>query len=443
MEITDNYKNCIVLPEWAHNMAVSLLLKTLSAIRRNSILLLLTSLVLLATGTDFRALSKEFSVDDFKFDGTSGSQGARIEKLGTNHFKIILGHAPNQPTWCNMLQFQILRNAKGNTLKLDVFFFGGNAYRFNHYAHCSWSYNGVDWRPIKWQKLTKDSAKGDTLIFPKFTADTVYFGHQVPMSYENVVDMMKRYSDHLDAKVRIIGKSLQGRNIYRLVITAAESPHKRNTRWVHYFTNQHPGEHNAQWRMVGMIEWLLSDAGADCRSRSICHFILMMSPDGPSNGWYRVGLQGVDGNRTYLAGGSDKEKQPHEAYIAQRDLEMIMASDEPVTDLWSMHTWGGTVEPIMLPGPEIGSILPEWTEFRNIIKQNDPQNLVEPLAVKEKPANPTYWNYGPNVQFGITNVLCEGAGAILTKKDNKASGVVLMKSLTQYYKGTKNNPKQN
>jgi len=395
--------------------------------------LMFSAMALLAQATHARELSTE----DFTFDGPFGSQGATIERIGANYFKVVLGHAPEHPTWCNMLQFQILRNAKGNRLRLDVYFYGGDAYRFNHYAHSSWSYNGINWQPIKWQKESKESSKGDTLLFPEFEEDTVYFGHQVPMSYENVVEMMAKWNEHPHAKVHVLGESLEGRNIYRLEITNPQSPHPRSQRWVHYVGNQHPGEHNAQWRMVGMIEWLLSDAGTDCRNRSISHFVLMIYPDGPAHGWYRVGIQGVDGNRSYLATGADEQKQAHEAYVVQKDLERLMASETPVTDLWSMHTWGGVVEPIMLPGPEMGTALPAWPQLREIIKQNDPKRLIKPLAIYEKPGSPSHWNNGPHIQFGISTVLCEGAGNIITKQDNMASGVVLMKSLAQYYQGTR------
>ena len=397
------------------------------------VMLTSASILLLPQGVDAR----ELSIGDFEFDGPLGSEGATIERIASNHFKIVLGHAPEHPTWCNMLQFQILQNAKGNRLRLDVYFYGGNAYRFNHYAFSSWSYDAIDWHPIKWQKGTKESSKGDTLLFPEFKEDTVYFGHQVPMSYENVREMMEKWDKHPHAIVHVLGKSLGGRNIYRLGITNPESPHPRNQRWVHYFGNQHPGEHNAQWRMTGMIDWLLSDTGADCRDRSISHFILMMYPDAPSRGWYRVGIQGVDGNRSYLVTGADKQKQAHEAYVVQKDLEMLMASEAPVTNLWSMHTWGGIVEPIMLPGSEIGTVLPAWTGLREIMKRNDPDRLVKPLAIQESLGNTSHWNTGPHVQFGITTVLCEGAGNIVTKENNMASGTVLMKSLAQYYKGTK------
>ena len=38
-------------------------------------------------------------------------------------------------------------------------------------------------------------------------------------------------------------------------------------------------------------------AAADIRQRQIVHVVLMMSPDAPAHGWYRVNQQGVDMNR--------------------------------------------------------------------------------------------------------------------------------------------------
>ncbi len=390
----------------------------------------------------------ELSVDDFTFEGPSGSQGASIERIDRNHFKVTLGHAPAHTDWCNMLQFTILRNARGNRLRLDVVFGGGNAYRFNHNSS-TWSYDRQNWQPIRWEKQSPDSRKGDTLLFPQFTRDKVYFGHQVPMSYEDLVALMRKWERHPHAEVRVLGKSLGGRNIYRLEVTDPNGPHPKKARWGHYFANQHPGEHNAQWRMAGMVDWLLSDEGADCRRRSICHFILMSSPDGPSHGWYRVAAQGVDMNRSYCAAGADKQKQPHEAYVIQRDLERLMASALPsvgqlrvppngrLTDAWAMHTWGGIVEPILMPGPEMGTTLGPWEEFKTIMQKNDPQGLVKPLKVSKDRSGATHWNVGPHVQFGISTVLCEGAGTWTSKQRDLDSGVVLIKSIAEYYKGTR------
>ena len=394
--------------------------------------------VLTAMASDaISAGQAELSTDDFRFDGPLGCQGASIEKIDRNHFKVTLGHAPEHTDWSNMLQFQIKQNAKGNSLRLDVVFNGGDAFRFNTYSY-SWSYAGKNWQPIHWQNKTKDSAQGDTLVFPVFAQDTIYFGHQVPMSYEDMVELIGEWKKSPYVKAHILGKSLGRRNMYRLEITDPDSPYSESQRWVHYFANQHPGEHNSQWRMVGMIDWLLSEEANEHRKRSISHFIIMMSPDAPTHGWYRVNAQGVDMNRSYRATGSDPESQAHEAYIYQKDLEALMASCAPVTDVWSMHTWGGIVEPICTPGPEMGTAAGPWTELKDIIQRNDPKQLIKPLKARDKEAGSTYWTSGPHQQFGITVFLCEGAGNFYTKQENLDSGVVLIKSIMEYYRGTRN-----
>ena len=87
----------------------------------------------------------ELSVDDFDFDRILGSDGATLEQLGPNHFKIHLARAPGHPEWSNMCQFVIKQNAKGNALRLDGV--GSGIRQF-----CSWSYNRQTWHPIRREK---------------------------------------------------------------------------------------------------------------------------------------------------------------------------------------------------------------------------------------------------------------------------------------------------
>jgi len=401
-------------------------------------LLIIAWVAVLSFSQEASGAQSELSASDFTFEGPLGSAGTTIQGVGKNHFRVKLGHAPEHSDWPNKLQFKIVRHAEGNNLRLDVTFDGGKAYSFNEYFH-SWSYDGVEWHPVHWEKGRDVSKTRDSLVFPTFAEDAVYVGHQVPMSYEDAVDLMQQWGQSPYVTIRVLGESLGDRNIYRATVTDPDSPHSKPTRWVHYFANQHPGEHNSQWRMVGMMDWLLSEApeAADCRRRTICHFVLMTSPDAPSQGWYRVNAQGVDMNRSYFVDGSDAGKQAHEAFIAQRDLEKLMASEAPVTDVWSMHTWGGIVEPLLHPGPEIGTALGPWTDLRDALERHDGQDLVKPLRVNTKKPTLTYWTHGPHRQFGVTAVLCEGAGAIDTKQENLDSGVVLMKGLAEYYRGTK------
>jgi hypothetical protein len=398
-----------------------------------AVLWAMSAVMQLASG---RVAAQELTVADFKFDGPLGSHGATVAKIGENHFKISLGHAPNQPTWCNMLYFQIVRNARGKTLRVDVEFTGGNAYRFNHNS-ATWSYEGRNWQPIRWCDPDKPNQRGDSLLFPEFTEDAVHFGAQVPMSYEESVELMNQWAKHPHATIHEMGRSLGGRRLLRLEVADPDSPHPAASRWGHWIGNQHPGEHNSQWRMAGMVDWLLSEAGADCRRRSVCHFVLMTSPDGPSNGWYRVNAQGVDMNRSYFADGADPERQAHEAYLAQKDLERLMASATPPTTVWSMHTWGGAVEPILLPGPEMGTILGPWEQFKEILLKHDPDKLIKPLKTAASPGNGTHWNNGPHRQFGVSNILCEGSGDWTSKQMSLDAGAILMQGLAEYYAGTK------
>jgi hypothetical protein len=386
--------------------------------------------------------AQKLSITDFTFDGPLGSEGATIEERGENHFRVDLGHAPQHENWNNKLQFTILQNAKGNALRLDVHFEKGEPglYTMNEYF-ASYSYDRETWHPVHWQSgdRTKDYAH-DVLQFPVFAEDTVYAGHQVPMSFEKLKALIQGWRKHPAVNVRIPGESLGGRPIYRLEITDPDSPHPPEKRWPHYFANQHPGEHNSQWRMAGMIGWLLSDAGKDCRQRTICHFVPMMSPDAPSHGWYRVNAQGVDMNRSYRPEGADESGQAHEAYIAQRDLEMLMASAAPPVTIWSMHTWGGKVDPRIIPGPELGGVLGSWEAMNARLQENDPDDLVK--AMEKHPCKKsagTHWTQGPHLQFGVTAVLCEGAGNIYTKAENIESGAVLMKTIAAHYNGLRRN----
>jgi hypothetical protein len=378
--------------------------------------------------------SGELNEEDFKFDGPLGSEGATIEKLEHNIFKVTLGHAPNQPEWNNKLNFQITGNAKGNDLTLYVE--GPPGYAMNEYFY-SWSYDMENWNPVHWKAGHRVSPERDTLVFPVFEQDEIYVGHQVPISYEQIEEYISSIEPNQSVTVDTLGKSLGGRNLYRLTITDPASTVPARDRWVHYFTNSHPGEHNAQWRMIGKIDWLLSEPGRDMRQRSICHFVLIMSPDAPSNGWYRVNAQGIDMNRSYFPEGADKEEQAHEPYIFQRDLEIIMESESPVTTLWGHHTWGGIVEPLLyyVEDERVG----HWTQWRDIIQELDPDNLIKPLDTRG--GTPGYgavsWEAGPHAHFGINTILCEGAGSIYTKEENKESGRILIESLARYYEGTK------
>jgi hypothetical protein len=408
------------------------------------------------------ARAGEIAPDDFRFDGPIGSAGAKVEKVGRDDFKITLGPGPKNPGWPNHLQFQIVRNCKGNAPHITAVYPVETGYGFFE-NFGSWSYDGKDWRETPWVNAkTVKNPDGNTktqtaeIVFPVLEQDTVWFGWQIPMSYEDMKLLVAGWQKNPAVKVVVVGQSLGKRDLIRLEITDPNSPQPRTERWVHYFANQHPGEFNSMWRMAAMIDWLLSDAGADARKRFVCHFIIMMSPDGPSAGWHRTNAQGIDMNRSYAREGANPG-QGHEPYLWQKDLEGIMASDCPAIANWSMHTCLGLVDPSMIPGPETDGLIGPPSEFAEILLRLDPNHaLINPLKYRRKmkplsqPWTPApadapprlsggggYWDDGPGKQFGMTNVLVEGGGSLFTKKENLDSGVVLIRAIAEYYSGTK------
>ncbi|PHS04974.1 MAG: hypothetical protein COA78_15870 [Blastopirellula sp.] len=357
-----------------------------------------------------------------------GSNDSVVTQVGPNHFKMELGNQPGIPHQAAFPYFQILASAKGNPLRMDVVPAKGHNGSYKEYFY-SWSTDKVNWHPINWQ--------GRSLVFPEFPGDQVWVAGQVPLSYNQLDAMTKVWKKNPNVTVHTVGKSFERRNLYRVVITDPQSPHAEKDRWVHYFANQHGCEHNAQWRMIGMLDWALSEEAADFRKRSICHFVIMMSPDSPSHGWMRGNAEGIDMNRSYLWAGSDRKLQTTEPYFFQKDFEALMASESPVTDIWSCHTWGGKVDILTNLGPEIGKQVGTFEKFDWILDRTDPDQLVNPILGKEGGAE-TKWSTGPHKQFGITAFLCEGSAEIRTKKENKQSGQVIIKSLSNFYTGTKN-----
>lgn len=374
---------------------------------------------------------RELAADDFVFDGPLGSAGATIERLGPNHFMIRPGHGPEHPEWTNVPNFAIRQGARGNPLRVDVAFDGGWDMAFNSYA-CSWSYDAETWHPIRWEFGKGNTETYDSLIFPTFEQDTVYVGHQVPMTYEKMVGLLNDFARHPAAEIVEFGRSIEDRPMLRLVVTDPQSQVPLAERPAHYIANQHPCEYSAQWRIIAMIDWLLSgEAAADSfLAAQTAHFVVMMCVDGPSNGWYRVNADGVDMNRSYHPGGSDAAAQTREAFLAQRDLER-MAETAPLGTIWSMHTWQGLIEPLIDPAEATETRYGSWEILRDAIEAADPRELIKPL--RERPSKfATSWTGGPREQFGVSCILCEGVGLNNTKTDCLDAGRALVQGLAHY-----------
>ncbi len=378
----------------------------------------------------------ELTVQNFRFDGEYGSEGAEIERLGKNHFRIQVSKVPKNQSWTNMVQFIIDKNAKGNSLRIDI---GGHTNETGLRKFVSWSHDQENWSPVLRETREHEGVKTTSLIFPEFKEDIVYVGGEVPLSYEHCVRLLKKYEKHPHATLISIGKSLRGRDLYRLTITDPESPVPVEKRWAHHFVNLHCYEYNAQWRMIGMIDWLLSEEAVDSRQRHVWHFVVQMNVDGASAGFGRVNSQGIDLNRSYSHKGSNSQTQAYEAFLVQRDLEDLVASDTSITTACEMHTWDGPkVDPMMRPGKDMAARGKDWTGIREALKKYDSRNQFSSMIkLPEDQLSPTHWCSGTFMQFGVTAVCFEGGGDIYHLSETLHTGKVIVQAYTDFYSGTR------
>ncbi len=399
--------------------------------------MMLLTLVSSSSGFQSQACQAgELTVEDFRFDGEYGSEGATIERLGKNHFRIGLQKVPQAQSWTNMVQFIITKNASGNALRIDI---DGHTNETGLRKFVSWSHDQEQWSPVLRETSERNGVKTTSLNFPEFKEDVVYVGGEVPLSYEHCVRLLKKYEKHPHATLVSIGKSLRGRDLYRLTITDPDSPVPEHKRWAHHFVNLHCYEYNAQWRMIGMIDWLLKDEAADSRQRHVWHFVVQMNVDGAAAGFGRVNSQGRDLNRSYAYKGSNSETQAFEAFLVQRDLEDLVSTDTSITTTCEMHTWDGPrLDPMIRPGKDMVARNVDWTGIPAAIKKFDTKNQFNPMyKLSEKELSPTHWCSGTFMQFGVTAVCFEGGGDIYQLSETLNTGKVIVQAYSDFYSGTK------
>lgn len=398
--------------------------------------LLLAALACGGTGASPECHAGELTVEDFRFDGEYGSKDATIERVGRNHFRMSLRRIPENPKWTNMVQFIIEKNAAGNSLRIDI---EGRDNENGIRTFVSWSHDREHWNPVKREIREENGVRFATLNFPEFKENVVYIGGEVPLSYEHCVRLLKKYEQHPHATLHTIGKSLARREIYRLTITDPQSPVPAEKRWGHHFVNLHCYEYNSQWRMIGMIDWLLSEEALDSRQRHVWHFVIQSNVDGPSAGLGRVNLQGRDMNRSYSHTGSDSHTQAHEAFLIQQDLEELVLGDTSITTTCEMHTWdGANVDSMIRSGKDMELRSKTWKDFEATIKKYDTRKQFNAMMfLSPDKLYPTQWCSGTYAQFGVTAVCFEGGGDIYHLPDTLHTGKVIAQAYSDFYSGTK------
>lgn len=149
------------------------------------------------------------------------------------------------------------------------------------------------------------SANGTLTIEVTPTVDQLWLAYFAPYSMERHHDLIARIAARPGVTADVLGHSLDGRPIDRLVV--GDGP---RTVWL--YARQHPGESMAEWWMEGALERLTDAAdpvARRLRQLATFHVVPNMNPDGSFRGHLRTNAAGVNLNREWHAPSAEKSPE--------------------------------------------------------------------------------------------------------------------------------------
>ncbi|MEG3768383.1 M14 family metallopeptidase [Alteromonas sp. 14N.309.X.WAT.G.H12] len=168
---------------------------------------------------------------------------------------------------------------------------------------------------------------GDNLRFSlTLEQPAVYFAYFIPYSYERHLDLIGDIQTSLLCEHRLLGQTLDGRDMNMLVI-GEPLPNKKKI-WI--TARQHPGETMAQWCAEGLLYRLLDEEDGLARQLlddAVFYVIPNMNPDGGARGHLRTNAVGTNLNREWAS--PSAEKSPEVLYVlnAMKEIGVDMYLD--------------------------------------------------------------------------------------------------------------------
>ena len=178
------------------------------------------------------------------------------------------------------------------------------------------------------------SANGTLTIEVTPSVDQLWLAYFAPYAMERHHDLIARIAAKPGVRADVLGHSLDGRAIDRLVV--GDGP---KTVWL--YARQHPGESMAEWWMEGALERLTDPhdpVARLLRQQAIFHIVPNMNPDGSFRGHLRTNAAGVNLNREWNA--PSAEKSPEVLCVRQAmdktgcDLAMDVHGDEAIPQVF-------------------------------------------------------------------------------------------------------------
>lgn len=239
----------------------------------------------------------------FHHDFEGGSLGV-VETVGPDHFRChVLGQTDyrgrnRQATW---YYFRI-EGARGRSLRLSLTNLVGEyndkpgAVAMSSETLPVFSFDNVHWRhfpAMDWD----DQAKEATVQL-RVEQDMVWIAHVPPYPLSRLERLVAEVKQAPAAQIERIGQSVQGRPLYLVTITAANTNSvAKPCVWI--IARQHAWEAPTSFVLEGAVRFLTSDdpQAARLRRQLVFKLVPTMDPDGLVHGHVRFNALGYDLNR--------------------------------------------------------------------------------------------------------------------------------------------------
>jgi zinc carboxypeptidase/carboxypeptidase M14-like protein len=235
------------------------------------------------------------------FEG--GSLG-RIEKLNDTTFRVhVLGQQDERgrnraATWyCFRMD-----HVQGRTLTITLTDFVGEyndvpgSCPMNEKIRPAISEDGRTWSHA--QDMTWDNEQKEATLRLEPKQDSIWLATQAMYPHSRLVALVEELKQSPHARVEVIGKSVQGRDLFLITVTDfAKSDAGKKTIWLQ--ARQHAWEGGTSYVAEGALRFAVSDSPAAraLRENNICIFTPMVAVDGCATGLPRFNVHGFDPNR--------------------------------------------------------------------------------------------------------------------------------------------------
>ncbi len=275
-----------------------------------------------------------------------GASLGKVEKLGETEFRC---HVPGQydergrnrqTTW---YYFRMDR-VRGRELTITLTDLVGEyndrpgAVPMNADTVPVWSADGRRWTHFAgyaWNDQTKEAT---LRIRPE--SDTLWIAHQPPYTPEDLHRLLADVDRSPSARVEVIGKTVQGRDLHLVTVTDFAVPDSgKKTVWLQ--ARQHAWESGTSHVLDSALRFITSEEpdARELRRKLVFKFQPMGDPDGAANGKVRFNANGYDVNRHWeevdLRDKTLLQRMPEIWYVKKAVLAQSAVA--PIDLLVNMH----------------------------------------------------------------------------------------------------------